>query len=292
MVVDQSTYILHIFVTFFVKQRQIDSVLIVKRPFSSFVKQLFHSLVKRTSTFTHPSKACSISSSTPPTLSAPRMNPNYQARLQQCRALPAPLLNSGQPLNQTTWHSTSQPPGLSPQSNPNTSFQGRPQQSVHVTPQRTNHQVQFQPSGRPPTQESLIRNFFTVSPTGKRIFCPEDTLEEILDGCNVAHPAHGAPQGQDFNSSGGQHRLEQDTGVRRGLVPNAASYSNNADHSPQTTANHLIPARADHSTQTTTDHSTQTTADHPTPTTASHLTTMVADHLTPTRANHLTAAHL
>ncbi|KAH9462028.1 hypothetical protein Pst134EA_004862 [Puccinia striiformis f. sp. tritici] len=46
MVVDQSTYILHIFVTFFVKQRQIDSVLIVKRPFSSFVKQLFHSLVK------------------------------------------------------------------------------------------------------------------------------------------------------------------------------------------------------------------------------------------------------
>ncbi|POW10429.1 hypothetical protein PSTT_06104, partial [Puccinia striiformis] len=225
---------------------------------------LFHSLVK----------PCSISSSTPPTLSAPRMNPNYQARLQQCRALPAPLLNSGQPLNQTTWHSTSQPPGLSPQSNPNTSFQGRPQQSVHVTPQRTNHQVQFQPSGRPPTQESLIRNFFTVSPTGKRIFCPEDTLEEILDGCNVAHPAHGAPQGQDFNSSGGQHRLEQDTGVRRGLVPNAASYSTNADHSPQTTANHLIPARADHSTQITTDHSTQTTADHPTPTTASHLTTM------------------
>ncbi|KAI9624594.1 hypothetical protein H4Q26_016823, partial [Puccinia striiformis f. sp. tritici PST-130] len=143
----------------------------------------------QTSTFTHPSKACSISSSTPPTLSAPRMNPNYQARLQQCRALPAPLLNSGQPLNQTTWHSTSQPPGLSPQSNPNTSFQGRPQQSVHVTPS-----VQ------------------TISPTGKRIFCPEDTLEEILDGCNVAHPAHGAPQGQDFNSSGGQHRLEQDTG--------------------------------------------------------------------------------
>ncbi|KAI9610461.1 hypothetical protein H4Q26_006601 [Puccinia striiformis f. sp. tritici PST-130] len=92
------------------------------------------------------------------------MNPNYQAHLQQRRALPPPLLTSEQTLSQTTsWNST-----------------------------RTNHQVQFEASGRPPTQEPFIRNFFTLSPTGKRIFCPEDSLDaldNIPDGYNLAHPA-------------------------------------------------------------------------------------------------------
>ncbi|KAI7958791.1 hypothetical protein MJO28_002582 [Puccinia striiformis f. sp. tritici] len=166
------------------------------------------------------------------------MNPNYQAHLQQRRALPPPLLTSEQ--KTTSWNSTVQPPGLSPRSNSNTSFQGRPQQFVHVTPQRTNHQVQFEASGRPPTQEPLIRNFFTLSPTGKRIFCPEDSLDaldNIPDGYNLAHPApqrqlfDTAPQRQLFDTRGGygqhdlhQHRLDPDAGVPLGPMVNGTAH--------------------------------------------------------------------
>ncbi|KAI9616921.1 hypothetical protein H4Q26_010557 [Puccinia striiformis f. sp. tritici PST-130] len=141
----------------------------------------------------------------------PRMNPNYQAHLQQYCAHAPPLLNSGPQLSQT-WHSTPQPPGILSCSDPNTSFQG-PQRMIHVTPQRTKHHVQFQASGQPPTQEPLVPNFFTLSPTGKRIFSPEKSLDDMPDGLNVTHPTHGTLQGQLFNTRGGQHHLDAGASV-------------------------------------------------------------------------------